>query len=235
MVEGLTLYILLFTILGLIVAVLFVLRGYLEQQHKLDLLTKQTQYFKNQDTSKTDHILDEAHNRAMIILDEANKKASEILSQATAFDQTSKTQLKEKMTEAAVKHSDELMKASQELLLLYKDALHQMQKTDTDISLNISKNVEQTANQELSKFSTLLAKETIESEKIVQKKLQDEYAKLEEQLKAYKESRVKEIDNEILQIVQTVTETILQKQLSVTDQQQLVYEALQEAKSQSMR
>lgn len=231
--DQLLFYLLIAAILGLVAAVVMLLTAYLKLHAKILILTNQNNYFKNQESAKTEEILSKAHDRAVIILDEANKKAASILTQSETIHNNTLDTFNKKLDETAGSNAEELQKASEQLLALYKEALEKIQSEEIKNATNITKNIDAITEKQLSQFTSVLANETINSEKMVEEKVNKEYLAIEEELKAYKERRFKDIDDNILQIIQSVTEIVLRKQLSIEEQEQLVYDALTKMKQQS--
>lgn len=224
--DQLLFYLLIAAILGLVAVVLMLLTAYLKLHSKLTMLSNQNTYLKNQDAAKTEQILSEAHDRAVIIIDEANKKANSLLTQSQTLHNTAADTLEKKLDQAADMHAQEMKKASEQLMTVYKDALQKIQSEDIINATNITKDIDIITEKQLGQFTDVLAKETINSEKMVEEKITKEYREIEAELKAYKERRLKDVDDNILQIIQSVTEVVLQKQLSIEEQEQLVYDAL---------
>jgi vacuolar-type H+-ATPase subunit E/Vma4 len=231
--DQLLFYLLIAAILGLVAVVVMLLTAYLKLHSKALSLSNQNVYLKNQDDAKTEEILNQAHNRAVIILDEANKKAASLLTQSETVHNNAANTLEQKLDQAADLNAQEMKKASEQLLALYKDALAKIQSEEIKSANNITKSIDSIAEKQLAQFTNVLANQTINSEKMVEEKINKEYQAIEEELKAYKEKRFRDVDDNILQIIQSVTEVVLQKQLSVEDQEQLVYDALTRMKERS--
>lgn len=230
--DLLVFYFMIFALLGLIAVSVWLAYAYLQLQGKLVMLAKQNMYLKKQNEDRREQIMMDAHNQALVIIDQATKKASQVMMQAQQFDRTAEGQLSQKLEEASRLHAEELKNATQDLLTLYKDALEKVKQEDITHAANISKNIDSLTEKELGKLHQVLSQQTVQSEQLVQEKINKDYQALEEELKNYKETRLKEIDESLLQIVQNVTEIVLQRQLSVVDQEQLVYEALTKVKEQ---
>ena len=226
-------YLLVASILGLVAVIVMLLTAYLKLHAKLVTLEKQNAYFKNQDGAKAEQILEEAHDRAVIIIDEASKKAASLVSESQNFHTAATDALEAKLDQAAASNATELKKASEQLLALYKDALQKIQSDDIQNATNITKDINNIAKSQLKQFKDVLANKTINSEKMVEEKVNQEYQKIEAEITAYKERRMRDVDDNILQIIQSVTEIVLQKQLSVEEQEQLVYDALAKMKQRS--
>lgn len=231
--DQLLFYLLIAAILGLVAVVVMLLSAYLKIHTKLMTLTNQNAYLKNQDTAKTEEILSEAHDRAIIIIDEANKKAASLLTESQTLSNTASDTLEKKLDQAADMNAQEMKKASEQLLNLYKDALQKIGSEDIKNATNISRDIDSITEKQLGQFTDVLAKETINSEKMVEEKINKQYQAIETELQAYKDRRLKDVDDNILQIIQSVTEVVLQKQLSIEEQEQLVYDALTKMKQRT--
>jgi len=228
-------YILIAIMLGLLGVVLMFVYAYVKLHTQLMTLTKQNMYLKNDESGRAEEILHDAHKRALIIIDGANQKATSVLTEAHQIDDTTSRTMQTQLANAAHLHSEELKKASADLLTVYKKALDEIRSEDIQNATNITKNVNKIAEEQIGQFKDILAKETINSEKLVEGKVTKEYEAMEGELQAYKDTRLKEIDNEILQIIQSVTEAVLKKQLTGSDQEQLVYDALTKMKETQAR
>ena len=226
-------YILIFTILGLVGVIIMFLVAYLRLNTKLLDLSRQNVLLKQDSSVNAEHELAEAHRKALLIIEEANKKAAAMIQEVKSMDQTSTATMEQKMNEVASQHANALKSASEELLTLYKETLEKIKEDEMQSAKSISKDVTSITSQQLGQFKDILARETIASEKLVQGKINSEYQAIEHDLQAYRQKRLAEIDRNILQIIQSVTEVILKKQLSVSDQEQLVYEALNSLKQQT--
>ncbi len=83
---------------------------------------------------------------------------------------------------------------------------------------------------EVKEFADTLHKETIESQQIVEQKVQEEYKKVEGEIKQYKDEQMAKIEESIYDILHDVSHKVMGKALSLKDHEALVLEALEEAK-----
>ena len=81
-------------------------------------------------------------------------------------------------------------------------------------------------------FRSVLEKETISSQRIIETKLQEQYATVGKEVQEYKIQQLTKVDNHVLELVHKTTILALGKSLSVENHQDLVLEALEEAKKQ---
>ena len=66
----------------------------------------------------------------------------------------------------------------------------------------------------------------------LQEKINEEYQKLEAEVKKEKEKKFKELDNNIYKVVQDVSKKVIGRAISVSEQEDLVIDALNNAKKE---
>lgn len=71
-------------------------------------------------------------------------------------------------------------------------------------------------------------------DKVLQKNLEKEFQSISTELEAYRESRMRLINERILILIEETTQIALQKKLSLKDQSDLVYRSLEEAKERGI-
>lgn len=231
----------LLNVILLIFLLLFVLIFSLFLLHIYRFLSKWLLLLHREKVSGAERIKDRAHTEALSILDEARNKALKIISDASAkadkaldavddLSSDSKKQLSEQMKTMVDQQEAILKNTSAEFLGTYKDVL-QKQKQESLKSLeDASSKVESEIISEVGAFKDLLEAETIGTTKAVQEKVAKEYQEIEKELSLYKNRKLKEIDENIYDIITNVTKKVLGESLSIEDHQELIIKALEEAK-----
>lgn len=169
------------------------------------------------------HLLEDARISAFEILEQANKRAEDILSQ---------THLDKQLL--AQEQIESLKKVSLEFTNNYQRALDEIKKEHIDMFKNISQDIEKDAMSEISDFKEIIKKESFASQKIVGKKIEEEYQDLEKQLKDYKEKKLAEINDSVYKILSLVSKQVLGKTLSFDQHEELIIKALEEAKAEGL-
>ncbi len=169
--------------------------------------------------------LDDARSRAISIIKESNIHADEILKDASFLSEESRLYLKRRLDEVSAEQTAELEKVSQEMLAAYTSALKEEQKRSVDTFKQLSIDLEKEVSKELDDFTNVLHTETIESEKLVQDKLNAEYQDLKEEM-------LRKLENDMNTILAQVSKEVIGKSIDLETQQSLVIDALERAKKE---
>lgn len=86
----------------------------------------------------------------------------------------------------------------------------------------------------LSQSQQLLARFTEDMEVKVKSQVDEEFIKARQEIIHYKQHRLAVVDEQILELLEDVLRAILKKKLTLADQSDLVYEALEEAKKNQL-
>ncbi len=99
---------------------------------------------------------------------------------------------------------------------------------------SISKDINAQVSNEITKFLSSLQSEVLRSQEAVMATIQAEYKKVQEDLSAYKLEMEKKVDDSIFKVINTVSRRVIGKNLSIEEQEELVLQALNEAKRQNI-
>lgn len=174
----------------------------------------------------------EAHKKASHILQEARSKAIKIIEDTNVSYELLKKTFEQQLKAASYHSSQKFEGISDEFLKVYQKTLTDLKDNNIKIISNISKDIENSTRLELEDFKETLKKETLDSQKIVEGKIEQGYQMAEKELEDYKAERLKKIEDEIYNIIQNVSKEVLGKTLSLQEHEQLVIEALEKAKKE---
>lgn len=196
---------------------------YTKTVRKLDELHKEKITTQNEMLKKSDLILEEARNEAIKIVANANlfKDSTE-----KQFDQELK-----RIQEAQVKT---LEKLSYDILNVYQKELVDLKEHNIKTMDIISKDIENSTVAELKDFKEILKKETFESQKIVEAKIEDAYKIAQKEIEDYKIERIKKVEGQIYDIIKIVSTLVLGKSINLDEHEQLVIDALEKAKKEGV-
>lgn len=90
--------------------------------------------------------------------------------------------------------------------------------------------IEKIPEQELTDFSNILKKETVEAQSVIDKRVQEQFEKSQQEIQKYKEEKLKEVDRSINKIIIQVAGEVIGKTLSLSEHEKLVFDALESAK-----
>lgn len=222
-IEPVLFFILLTGTIALSIAIIILIASYATMLKKHNLLLKE----------KANSTLQE-HKKELEILEDARTKAAKILADAHFVDKTTKNEFQEQLKTVSLNEVKDFEKVAVVLLEAYKKELEALKENTIKIASNITKDIETDTMQELKDFKEILTKETYGSQKIVEAKIEQEYAQTEKEIETYKAERIKKVEDEIYNIIQNVARIVLGKAISLQDHEQLVIDALNKAKEESV-
>jgi hypothetical protein len=233
-IETLSLVFLLTICLIMGVSLVIVIQDLFKMEKKLGKSEEENLAFKNALQKEADIVIEDAHKRAMHVIDEANRKAMEIVASSENYNDEAKKAIKQNIDAVTKAESQQITQVGDQMLQAYQAALQGVKAEGNEIVKNISKDLETHATAEVSEFTSAVKKETIESQELIQKRLNEEYQTIQKEVEVYKQQQLKKAQEEIFQIVRMLTETALGKGLTIGQHQSIVMEALEEAKAQGV-
>lgn len=188
-------------------------------------------------------VKEEAYQKAMAILEEAQKKSLEIIGNAddhakyavdqiNNFSASAKSMLEEEVKSLSIKELNELQAVSTQVIDKYKQDLEKEAFSALKVLDSVAQNVESTLNSQVSSFEETLRKETVDSEKNVAIKLNEQYAKIDKEIEEYRNTKVKKIDESIYLIMNKIIKEALGRSLHAEDQHDMILNLLSQARKE---
>lgn len=165
----------------------------------------------------------ESDNQSKIIVDEAKLKAQKIIKDAELVTDEVKNAITSDLKAASSAQSSQ-----------YQKALTEAKDQMITLMDGISKNIQGEALKEIAEFTNKLEIQTMQSEKGIQTVMAEANKKLEAQLNAYKNARMKQIDSVAIEIIKQVTKDVLGKAISPKENEEFIMKSLEEAKKQNV-
>ena len=185
-------------------------------------------------TAEKLHDLEEAHHKSQEIIDQANKQANEILASSKVYENNSNQALKDKLAMLEKQQEGVFSKASEDMKVAYQNMITQIQEQDLNTLKSMTKDIESDVIADFKEFRDVLEKETINSEKIVKGKIDEEYLTMQKDLDEYKKKKYQKVDEDIYKILYRVSEMVLNQGISYDKHKELVIEALETAKKEQV-
>lgn len=157
-------------------------------------------------------IEERARHHAQKIVNEAKDKALGIVEGAQIKVEKSNEEVEERLN-----------KVSEDQIGQYKQVLH-----------NISKSIEDGALREMQEFKKTLEMETIDAQKIIGKRIEEQYTDATRNLEEYRLRKLKELNNSLFETLKLVSRKVLGRTMSVEDHGDLVVKALEEARHEQL-
>ncbi|GAF70001.1 unnamed protein product, partial [marine sediment metagenome] len=177
---------------------------------------------KASETPRTDS-LKRTQIEAQKLIDEASQKAQEIIRNTKTFTDKSTNLL-----------TQEIQNATQNYAVLYGETLRRIQDESVKIVATIPNDVKESVINELTSLRSILQDELKRSQEEARKIIGQVYKEVETEIENYKEKRMKQLDDSILEIVEQVSRKVLAKEISLEEHEKLVMKALEEAKRQEI-
>lgn len=161
-------------------------------------------------------------------LKEATTRAKEIVSKAMQEKEHTETSLLEAL--------DELDKEQQRIISGTTNKTpedNQMTQSGTiKLQNSISKDIEEYSKTEIDNYKKAVKEETEKSQKTILENFNQEQKTLEETLESYKQTHLKQIDENIIRIIHDVSKETLGKIISTKEHEKLILQALENAKKE---
>ena len=186
-------------------------------QYLLNVIKQKDLLRKDMD-SHSQHILDEAREKAQEIIRAANEKAQEIINQTEIFSRETSDSSNQILATLRKSQKEELEKIHAQLLEEY-----------VNLFKNISKDIQEKAGSEIKDFKDILERETLESQKIVGEKIESQYREVQEEIQKYRESEILKVRDNIYKIMQAAIMLAVGRSLDREIHEDLVMSALGEA------
>ncbi len=160
--------------------------------------------------AKLSEMSSDSGRRLQKLHNDAKEQALEIISAATLDAEKERKIMKLKLDEISADH---------------------LRKFD-EMLQNISKTVKSSTETEIKKFAQALEMETIGAQKAAAKKLEEAYDQVNAEIQEYKMNEMRKIENDVNESIAEITKEVLGKSIPISVHQDLIMEALKNAKKQ---
>lgn len=226
-----------FLLIGVIIMIavilIFVFVEYRKMTHHIKALEAERDRLKSTPGQSPTMVLEDAQRQAMAIITRAEEKAQQILSETKQFHLDTKRIFENELKDVTTNSSQELRKASEELLKNYEASLKTVKDQDINLFKNITNTLQSDVTEEIKDFKQILRQETVSSQKAAEQKLTEEFAKVGKEVLEYKKDQLAKADSHILEVLHKATALSLGRTLSASDHRELIMEALEQAKKET--
>lgn len=211
---------------SMLFAVLFLyFQSILGKTRKQDYLDKEEAY------KKAMTLLDESRREAQKLVEETNKNTLQTLNDAGELSDSVKASLETQLKSLAEKQMAYLEKITQGFVSDYKDAVSVEKKQNLQRLEEVTSGISDEILHEVTDFKDILHKETVEKEALVESELRTTHKQIEDELVAYKATKIKEIENNIYDILSDISKKVLGKAITVEDQEEYILKILEDVKN----
>lgn len=217
------------------VALFFLLLYFLIQTNAKDTLLQETDQKKgdlSESKEKSTKILSQAIKNANKMLVDSELRGLKLFSESKLDANKFSEKYERKISDLENYFKNEFERRLTETETTYKDFLKSLSSSlETHASQN-EKILEDKTLDMIKHTDDLITTQVTQIESDVKARLDKELETVREEIKAYKENRLHIIDENIVEILEKTLSVTLGKKLSLTDQSDLIYKALEEAKKE---
>ncbi len=179
---------------------------------------------------KASEMLDEARSASLKIIGQSNVTAQESLKNATDYNQKAKDALETEIKTQSSKHLSAFERITAGFLNTFRGKVEEEKEKSLDILQETSKKVTSELVNEVESIKSDFEKETAQSREMLEKRLQEGYQKVDEELTQYQSHKMSQIDNNIYKIVVSVCKETIGETLLIEQHQDLVIKLLEDVK-----
>ena len=174
--------------------------------------------------------LDQQYKDLLSHMQEAIVKARETLVNTEYVRDDFIRELENNLSKVGQELQNDLRKQSEAMTGEYKDMFDDMRKGYLKHSEDTVKAFEKVAEEKIDEFKSQLEEKTIQSEASADKNLTARYQQIAQELEEYRANQMAQIQANSLKILEDVTNRVLGKSINLLTHEQLVLEAIEQAK-----
>jgi len=191
---------------------------------------KPTDTLLRESQAKTRSIIYKAVQQANKILVAAELKGLQLIGKQKLTGDELSAQFDAHLAAIEKAMQDQLEQNAQHAEAVYGEFIHSAEGAINDHINKNQKMLEEKANAMIERTESLLTQFTGELESKVKGDVERELAKATEEIEQYKTNRMRIVDERIVDILEQVLRIVLEKKMSLADQSDLIYKALEDAK-----
>lgn len=213
---------------SLAVFCLIILVFFLIQSKKRERESVQEEEVKNRAYDDAMRIMDDARLRSLKILEESQNRASKSIEHVTEITKEQREDLEKKFDVLYQKQAKILEELGQDYIQTYKNALSRERMESLQVIDQASEVLKNELFSGIKEMTDTVRKETMEKQNLVEKKLQDEYSRVEEEVKEYKRKKIDELNARIFDVVADVSEVVLGRSIDQRSHEKIITETLKD-------
>lgn len=168
-----------------------------------------------------------AQAKAEEIVEEASKRAGKTLAESVYLKTELSKHLETSLKDSLQAHLDTLRQESEQLDKDYREVLKQAEKKALETT-------EEEVQKDIKSLREVITQEILDSHTQIQQTTNKEMDQIKNQMESYKKEQLQIVDAQVNSIIQKVAKDVIGKTLSVSEHEDLVLEALDEAKKEGV-
>lgn len=198
------------------------------------LFTKETELRRKQEQllSETESVIDRAKSRAHGIIERAVEKSQDTLLGTDYLRHDLIERMEGSLRDLAKTIAGNLKRDQKEFDDEYKELFDSVKREYIARVDQTLSTIESIAQKEFEDFRKIIREETVESQSIIGKRVNSEFDLAKKEIEEYKKEQMAKIDSSIEAVLQKVAREVFGKTLSLSDHEDLIREALEQAKKE---
>lgn len=173
-------------------------------------------------------ILDKARVESLKIMSRAQNRAQNVMDSTYLLTKEAKDELDLRIKDVYKNQEDYLKKLTQDLLSSFKIAVEKGREENIRTLVETTETLKKEALSDVDEFKNMLKAETIEVKEELGDKMRADYAQVEAEIKSYKEEKVKELNDRVLDILSEVYTEVIGKDLDQKKYEEMVLRLLKD-------
>ncbi len=173
-------------------------------------------------------ILDKARSDSLRILGRAQARAQGLLDNTYTISQENRKQLDQNLSNIYEKQERSLQNLSEDLLESYRNAVEEGKQENIRTLYEATEAMRKEALSGVDEFKDVMKKETTEAQYAIEQKIKTEYSKIDEELRVYKENKIKSLNNKIFDLLSEIYTEVINEDLDQVKYEKLILGMLQE-------
>jgi F0F1-type ATP synthase membrane subunit b/b' len=181
-------------------------------------------------------ILDRARADSLKILGRAQVKAQGLLDNTYTISKENRKKLEDNLKVIYEKQERVMDNLSEELLEYYRQAIEEGKKENIRTLYEVTEAMKKEALQGVDELKEVVKKETMGAQDALQQKITSEYAKVDGEIKEYKNNKVEALNKKIFELLSNIHSEVLGEDLDQIKHEKLILELLdREVKKSGLR
>jgi F0F1-type ATP synthase membrane subunit b/b' len=205
------------------VIALYMIVSYFRLLKSYDEVMKKQREMEVSIRERSEKLLKATQEQSQVIITQANAKAQQIVSQAEIFNDATQDKINEILARFLQEQTD-----------IFKQLFEQVRLETQNRMNGMGQQMQTEAESQLSAVSKQFGLAMAEAQKQAQKQLELAYEQAHKGIEAYKEQRIKLMNQTVGQFIEQVATRFLKTKLTAKEHEQLLMEALDEAASKHL-
>jgi hypothetical protein len=171
-------------------------------------------------------ILDSARADSLKILGRAQVKAQGLLDNTYTISKESRQKLEDNLQTIYEKQEKVLDNLSEELLEYYRQAIEEGKKENIRTLYEVTEAMRKEALQGVDELKDVVKRETMGAQDALEQKITSEYAKVDSEIRDYKNKKVEALNKKIFELLSNVHSEVLGEELDQIKHEKLILELL---------